>query len=118
VLTAEPRDALEALARPEVEWRGLGGKGRRPGSQTLKLLHQHRDLMRTDLASNTERQCEMRKHGGTTGDFWDAFTCAYTACSEDHDGAALQGAEATGEALERLRREGAILTVRSRLRKS
>ena len=104
---------LKALVHPEVEWRGAGGKGRKPSMDTL---YQRRDLLRTDLASNNPRQCEMRRHGGTSGDLWDAFACAFTACCEDHDGAVLHGAEAAGDARQRLLREGAILTVRSRLK--
>ncbi len=58
------------------------------------------------------RSCEMRKRTGTTGDLWDAFTCAFVACCEDHDGAECHGWSEDGAAQERLLNEGVIWTVR------
>jgi hypothetical protein len=111
-LSPDARDVLRTLvAAPD--WRAAGPKGRRPVRQTLDRLTTIRDFLRTDIAA-TDRLCEMRKRNGTYGDLWDAFTCAFTACCEDHGGATFHGLEnGDTEVPAILRSEGAILTVTS-----
>ena len=109
ILSSESRGVLEALVASE--WRRAGQAEGRPGAQTLKRLVAIRDLLRLELAAPADRLREMRKRPGRTGDLWDAFTCAFTGCCEDHGAGELHGWSADRAEQRRLRREGAILTV-------
>ncbi len=110
-LSPEARNVLRSLVRPEVPWRGADSRNR-PSKSTLQTLRKIRSLLGFDLEEGVERPCEMRKRPGTPGDLWDAFTCAYTVCSEAHGGGEFHGWSEDPEAAAVLRREGAILTVR------
>ena len=128
ILDKRPREILSRLVDPRVPWDGTGPEGStgcRPTSATLKRLRTIRDFLRTDLRAQG-RLCEMRKRAGTSGDLWDAFACAFTACCEDgigkngvgkrDDGAERRGVEFHGwtdSTADVLRREGAIMTVAS-----
>lgn len=113
-----PRRVLEILTQTGP-WRGDGTSGRHPHSSTLRRLETLRVQLRSELETSG-RLMSMRKHGGTFGDLWDAFTCAFTACCGDHDGAVFHGLETFPNAegntedndLDSLRQEGAIMTVR------
>lgn len=112
ILSDEARNVLKQLVA--VEWKPV--KGYSPASQTMTRLNTIRDFLSLDLEhdrSHERRLCEMRKRNGITGDLWDAFTCAFTACCEDHGGAEFHGMDDGPN--ERLRAEGAILTVRRKI---
>ena len=109
-----PRRVLEALVQ-HGPWRGDGTPGRHPHFSTLRRLETLRAQLRSELETS-DRLREMQKYGGTFGDLWDAFACAFTACCEDHDGAIFHGLETFQNAedsdIDSLRQEGAIMTVR------
>ena len=112
ILSLQARDVLKSLVEPE--WRGAGREpGHHPASQTLDRLREIRKFLRLDLELEADRRlCEMRKRPGRTGDLWDAFTCAFACCCEHHGGAELHGWSDDPAEQQRLRAEGAILTVR------
>lgn len=110
ILSDEARDVLMCLVSPE--WQGDGQGRRLPATQTMRRLRAIRDLLRHDLEAGVERMYEMRKRPGRVGDLWDAFTCAFACCCEDHDGAELHGWSDDPVDRRRLRAEGAILTVK------
>ncbi len=114
LLSSEAREVLTRLIG--VEWQAAGSaRGRRPDSQTIRRLEAIRDLLKAELELEAAPEIyEMRKRPGRTGDLWDAFTCAFTACCEDHGAAKFHGGS---DAIERriLRSEGAILTVKRRI---
>lgn len=107
------RDVLHNLVSPRVEWQTTGRKGCKPVKATLERLNTIRGFLHIDLEEGRSRLCEMRKRPGTHGDLWDAFTCAFTACCEAHEGAVFHGWNEDRETQRRIRSEGAILTVRS-----
>ncbi len=104
------RDVLSALVAHPDHWIGARG-GCPPAAQTLHGLREIANYLRADLASQATRLCEMRRRGGVLGDLWDAFTCAFAVCCEDHGAARLHGHDRESERRARLRREGGILTV-------
>lgn len=111
-LRPSSRNVLRSLVATEVEWRGVDQAGRCPAPSTLKRLKTIRDSLRRDLEAGGTELSEMRRRGSIYGDLWDAFTCGFTLCCEDHDGAELHGWSNDGNKLRPLRSEGAILTVR------
>ena len=107
VLSDAPRHVLaQLLAAP---WQAATEDAVRSTS-TLKRLRRRRDDLARELEKD-ERLQSFEKAAGTFGDLFDAFTAAYAACCEDHDGAVMHGASEP----EALRREGAILTVAMRV---
>lgn len=111
VLNLEARNVLKHLVA--AEWQGTDSKGRSPAAQTLARLDTIRKFLGLDLELEDERRlCEMCKRSGKTGDLWDAFTCAFTACCEDHNGAEFHGLSDDRGERKRLCAEGAILTVK------
>ncbi len=81
-------------------------------SQTLNRLLAIRREVRLELEAEADGSLSaMRKRPGRAGDLWDAFTCAFTACCEDHDAAEFHGWSEDPNDQRRLRDEGAILTV-------
>lgn len=122
VLAPAPRSVLAHLVAAGTEWRAAGEGRNRPTTSMLRRLHGVRDELRTALEEGSDDVglAPMHKRPGTVGDLWDAFTCAFTACCEDHGGAVRHGGEECpgrlGEPAEAslLAEEGAILTVRCR----
>lgn len=110
ILHPAPRRVLEALVQTSP-WRGDGAPGRRPHPSTLRRLETLRAVLRSELETS-DRLLNMQKRGGTVGDLWDAFTCAFTACCEDHGGVTFHGADDHEADPGSLRQEGAIMTVR------
>ena len=70
-----------------------------------------RHFLNLELAAGLDQPGEMRKRTKSGGDHWDAFTCAFAACCEDHGAGHLHGWSNDGAANARLRKEGAILTI-------
>lgn len=91
-------------------WLSAWPKGH-AGAVSMAGLEKIRRALQLDCDEGIERSCEMRKRSGPTGDLWDAFTCAYAACCEDHGGAYFHGWDGHSTASEEMLREGAILTV-------
>lgn len=109
MLHPAPRRVLEALAQAHP-WHGAGAPGRQPHPSTLRRLETLRAQLRSELETS-DRLLTLQKRGGTVGDLWDAFTCAFTACCEDHDGVIFHGDDPSAHS-ESLQQEGAIMTVR------
>ncbi|MEM9291061.1 MAG: hypothetical protein AAGD01_05225 [Acidobacteriota bacterium] len=105
------REVLTALTREP--WQAAGNGPRRPSRQAIQSLESVRRQIALDLEANS-RLCEMRRQKSASwGDLWDAFTCAFAACCEDHGAGHLHGVglATDGNARKRLAAEGAILTV-------
>lgn len=108
-LSPEARAVLRRLV--ESDWQAAGHEsGQRPVNPTLDRLQATRKALRRELDAGP-KLFEMRRRPGRAGDLWDAFTCAFTGCCEDHGGAELHGWSDDPADRRRLRAEGAILTV-------
>ena len=110
-LGPEAHNVLRQLVA-STRWTSAHPKGH-VAAVHMGSLEQIRRFLDLDYQAGIERSCEMRKRNNTTGDLWDAFTCAFVVCAEDHDGAEFHGWEEHSEAPERVRQEGAILTVKA-----
>ena len=107
VLADAPRRVLAHLL--EAPWQAAekaAGQRAVRSTSTLKRLGRRRSELARELEAGGRLE-SFEKAAGTFGDLFDAFTAAYAACCEDHDGAVMHGADEP----ESLRREGAIMTV-------
>ncbi len=106
ILANAGKATLRHLVAPGVDWRAEPGVVK----PVLTRLQGIRQRLHGDLEVGGAL-ASMQKLTSVTGDLWDAFTCAFAVCAEDHGGGHFRGWDRHSEASERLRREGAILTV-------
>lgn len=88
---------------PATTWRGLTNRRR----DVLRSALRHR----SPLVAMSKRDARGRKISAAWADLFDAFTCAYAVCCEDHGCGRLLGHD---EDPDRCAREGAILTVKTK----
>lgn len=111
LLTDKGRDVLAALVAVETSWTAVGVGAQRPNSQRMDGLERARTFARRDLAAGV-RPCDMRRRTEAFADLWDAFTCAFAICCEDHGAVRFHGMpEDSEEVPELLLEEGVILSV-------
>lgn len=106
VLADVPRQVLSRVV--EATWQAAEPSTIR-SQQTLKRLVSWKEGVAQELKAGDSLP-SFAKAGSVFGDLLDAFTGAFAACCESHGGGVLHG----GSEIERVQREGAILTVATR----
>lgn len=109
-LSSRARQVLSKLVT--AEWQPASTDARVPSKLTMARLQRLRAQLLSELASGGPPSSMRRYKNGRYGDLWDAFTCAFACCCEDHDAGELLGWPDKPDAQQRLRSEGAILTIR------